>query len=109
MYTLIINQDVHPIIKGGRLQHHTYHTHTSPQDAEADLAILIEVRVESHHPTPCGHELHAGRDQGVGRGESNDEVEESTFVGSVKWTSDYYMQLWCSGRECVFVCIRLCV
>ena len=67
------------------------HTHTSPQDAEADFAILVEVGVEPHHPTPRGHELHTGRDKRIGGRESNDEVEEPTLIRGVEWTSDHYM------------------
>ena len=68
------------------------HLH-SPQNAEADCPLLVEVGVESDHTPTGGHEFHSGGLEWVVWGKAEDEVEESPLVGGVKRTSDESMKL----------------
>ena len=76
-----------------------------PQDAETDLAVLIQIGIESHHPCASCHEPYTRGHEGVSWGETDNEVEESALIGRVKGTCDYHVQL------CVYVCVFffLCV
>lgn len=66
------------------------HTHL-PQDAETDLAVLIQVRVKPHSPSASGHEPHTRGHEGVGWRETNNEVKESTLIRGVKGACDYHV------------------
>ena len=66
------------------------HTHL-PQDAETDLAVLIQVGVKPHSPSASGHEPHTRGYKGVGWGETNNKVKESALIRGVKWTCDYHV------------------
>ena len=88
----------------------SFHTHILtppthlPQDAETDLAVLIQIGIESHHPCASCHEPYTRGHEGVSWGETDNEVEESALIGRVKGTCDYHVQL------CVYVCVFfLCV
>ena len=64
-----------------------------PENAEADLAILVEVRVEADSPSACRHEAHSRWADWVVRGAPNQEVEKPTFIGRIERACDDCMYL----------------
>ena len=64
-----------------------------PQNTEADFATPVEIGVESDTAVCRRHELDPGGSDGVVWGELDDEMEEATLVGCVKWTCDQCMDL----------------
>lgn len=69
-----------------------------PQDAEADLAVAVEVGVEAHSVVTCGDELDSGWVDGVVGGTAEQEEEETTLVWCVKWPCDQGVNLQ-EGKE----------
>ena len=62
-----------------------------PQDAQTDLAVLIQVGVKPHSPSASGHEPHTRGHEGVGWRETNNKVEESALIRRVEGTCDYHV------------------
>ena len=46
--------------------------------------------IKPHSPSTSGHEPHTRGHEGVGWGETNNEVKESALIRSVKGTCDYH-------------------
>jgi len=69
----------------------------SPQDAEADFAVAVEVGVEAHGVVSGGDELDPWRVDGVVGGAAEQEEEEAPLVGRVEGPRDQGVDL-CRGR-----------
>ena len=100
--------------------HMTPHPFHLPQCAEAHFPIWVQVWVEPHHPPTCGHQLHPRGLIWVVRREAQEEVEEPSFIGCFKWTTDEDVQLLSGLREkrtdahthtphtCMYACTGTC-
>lgn len=64
-----------------------------PQDAKADLAIAVEVGVETNSVVACGDELDSGWVDGVVRGTAEQEEKETALIWCVEWPCDQSMDL----------------
>ena len=67
--------------------------HDLPQDAEANLAIAVEVGVEADCVVSRGDELDPGGVDGVVRWAAEQEEKEAAFIWSVKWPCDKCVDL----------------
>mmetsp|Transcript_14251 Transcript_14251/g.42031 ORF Transcript_14251/g.42031 Transcript_14251/m.42031 type:complete len:293 (-) Transcript_14251:409-1287(-) len=65
----------------------------SAEEAQADLAVAVEVRVESDLASTRGLEFHLGRDIGVVDGDEGTEEEEPSGVGSPLWAGNKELDL----------------
>lgn len=70
----------------------------SPQDAEADFAVAVEVGVEADGVVSRGDQLDPRRVDGVVRGTAEQEEEEAALVRRVKRACDQRVDL-TEGRE----------
>ena len=64
-----------------------------PEDAEAHLAVAVEVRVEAHGVVAGGDELDAGRVDGVVGGAAEQEEKETPLVRGVEGPRDQSVDL----------------
>lgn len=65
----------------------------SPQDAEADLAVAVEVGVEADGVVSGGDELDPRWVDWVVRGTAEQEQEEASLVRRVEWPRDQRVDL----------------